>query len=649
MYFFILRLSALKSANLKLTDKRIKLTNEILTGIRAIKSYNWEKPFADKLNEIRRQELEALKATANTRAILVSVLSTAPSLVAAMTLGMYGLLGNVLNPTKVFTSLALFNQLRFPLIFLPMLFNTLAEGKVSLNRLTSFLQTEEVQNYVESAEDANCQIKVENGVFSWTNSNISVALPVSKDDSSISVVETDSGEQRGKLVGVNFTANKGELIAIVGPTGSGKSTLLNALLGELNKESGTVNVVGRVAYVSQSSWIPNDTLRNVILFGRPMNSERYQEVLKCSGLERDLTLLENGDLTEIGERGINLSGGQKQRVAIARALYDDADVYLFDDPLSALDNEVGAQVFRACINGNILKGKTRILVTHQLGVLAEVDKIVVMDKTETELEPNSPRNSRPCRILDQGSLSELLGRGRDLSKYVQKSRNQEESSMSDGKEENVFLADKLVNVPESILSRNRSDSILGSPNLEMIKSPTVNVSVADICLNSMPPTGAMMDCLGSDCDLLEDYSNSDKVAVNSDAVRSALYASSEGDSTVPDTIHKNVSSHLNKTFPAVNQPIGSGIGDLVSQLPATDTADSIITTSGDNRPRPPRQQLMTKEERGEGSVGFGVYKSYFAAAKKPLFAVAILISFILANARYEYTIVTKIENTYVYI
>ena len=625
------RLSALKAANLKLTDKRIKLTNEILTGIRAIKSYNWEKPFADKLNEIRRQELEALKATANTRAILVSVLSTAPSLVAAMTLGMYGLLGNVLNPTKVFTSLALFNQLRFPLIFLPMLFNTLAEGKVSLNRLTSFLQTEEVQNYVDTAEDANYQIKVEHGMFSWTNSNISVPLRASNNDSSISA--TDSGEQRGKLVDVNFAAKKGELVAIVGPTGSGKTTLLNALLGELNKESGTVNVAGRVAYVSQSSWIPNDTLRNVILFGRPMDSERYQEVLKCSGLERDLKLLENGDLTEIGERGINLSGGQKQRVAIARALYDEADVYLFDDPLSALDNEVGAQVFRACINGNILKGKTRILVTHQLGVLAEVDKIVVMDKTETELGPNSPHNSRPCRVLDQGSLAELLGRGRDLSKYVQKSPNQEDSTIPDGKEENLFVTEKLTH-SESILSRNHSNSILGSPNLGMNKSPTVNVSVADICLNSMPPTGAMMDCLGSDCDLLDDYP--EEVAGSSDA---AHYASSDGDSKVPDTIlvFENVSNHLNNTSSVVHQPeitIGSASGDLVSVLPTTDSegnADS-ITASGDNRPRT-RQQLMTKEERGEGSVGFPIYKAYFVAAKKPLFAVAILISFILANAR----------------
>ena len=558
----------------------------------------------------------------------MSVLSTAPSLVAAVTLGVYGLLGNVLNPTKVFTSLALFNQLRFPLIFLPMLFNTLAEGKVSLNRLTSFLQTEEVQSYVESKEDGNYQIRVENGMFSWTNSNSSTPIPTTENTATnvSSVNEADNGEQRGKLVDVNLTVKKGELIAIVGPTGSGKSTLLNALLGELNKENGTVNVVGKVAYVSQSSWIPNDSLRNVILFGRPMDPKRYQEVLKCSGLERDLKLLENGDLTEIGERGINLSGGQKQRVAIARALYDEADVYLFDDPLSALDNEVGAQVFRSCINGNILKGKTRILVTHQLGVLAEVDKIVVMDKTETEQGPNSVSVSRPCRILDQGSLAQLLSRGRDLSKYVQK--NQEEIVITQNGEENEFPADTLTH-SNSVLPQNHTDSFLELPNLEVGMSSAVNVTVADICLNSMPPTGAMMDCLDSDCLLLEDYPGG---IGSSDSVRTAQYSSSDGDSIGNHLSREKVESNsvlLNSTIAAGNHTIISSGRDEISS--------DVMNNGEEKRSR----QLMTKEERGEGSVGFAVYKSYFDAAKKPLLAIAILISFILANARYASTSVCR--------
>jgi ABC-type bacteriocin/lantibiotic exporter with double-glycine peptidase domain len=142
----LFRLSALRAINLKYTDSRVKLTNEILQGVRAIKSYNWEKPFLDKLTTIRDLELKALEASANTRAILTSVLTAAPSMVAVVTLGTYGLLGNVLTPTKVFTALALFNQLRFPLVFLPLLLNNLAEGKVSLVRLTKFLLTDEVQD-----------------------------------------------------------------------------------------------------------------------------------------------------------------------------------------------------------------------------------------------------------------------------------------------------------------------------------------------------------------------------------------------------------------------------------------------------------------------------------------------------------------------
>ena len=201
---------------------------------------------------------------------------------------------------------------------------------------------------------------------------------------------------------------KGELVAIVGPTGSGKTTLVNALLGELDKQGGRVSVAGRVAYVSQSSWIPNDSLRNVILFGKSFESSRYNRVMKACGLEKDLDLLDHRDETEIGERGINLSGGQKQRVAIARAVYDDADVYLLDDPLSALDSEVGSQLFADCIVSE-LRNKTRVLVTHQLNVLGSVDRVVLMESSSSD---------GSCRILDQGTLPELLARGRDLTKFV---------------------------------------------------------------------------------------------------------------------------------------------------------------------------------------------------------------------------------------
>lgn len=213
----------------------------------------------------------------------------------------------------------------------------------------------------------------------------------------------------------------------------GKSLLLNALLGELHKEAGEVTVNGRVAYVPQSAWIPNESLQNVVLFGRPMDQMKYAMSLRVCGLTKDLSLFEAGDQTEIGERGVNLSGGQRQRVSLARAVYDDADIYLLDDPLSALDAGVGASVFHDCIKGR-LRGKTRVLVTHQLNVLPACDRIIIMGKCDGRT--NSPFSNSQCSlddegsccILDQGTLAELLERGHDLSKLV---RNEETPANTD--------------------------------------------------------------------------------------------------------------------------------------------------------------------------------------------------------------------------
>lgn len=630
-----------------------------------------------KLNDIRKQELNALKATANTRAILISVLSTAPSLVAVLTLGMYALLGNVLDPTKVFTALALFNQLRFPLIFFPMLLNTLAEGRVSLERLTNFLLAAEIQGYVETEHKGSTKgeysILVENGTFSWNLKQTIESSDVQR-NSSISA-KAEVIDRRGSLVDTNIQIKRGELVAIVGPTGSGKSTVLNALLGELVKESGSVFVQGRVAYVSQSSWIPNDTLRNVILFGKPMDLERYKDILRCSGLERDLAQLENGDLTEIGERGINLSGGQKQRVAIARALYDDADIYLFDDPLSALDNEVGGQVFQQCIKGDILQNKTRILVTHQLGVLSEVDKIIVMDKTDFDSDLTIDSGSRPCRILDQGTLSELLARGRDLSKYVQQKEPQKpqhsdtaangskQQSLKKGDDVNLFLDSSLsrstqsaqnesdaeddnssltdVESIETYSEKGRGDhSSVSSYDMDHLVADLETTSVQTIAnetavtanspaaemnemyINYVPPTGAVMDCLDSDCNLFEEFNRE-----NIDEVDSSEHSTS---SLFPEA-EAMVDHGVSFEDTSVNRQDHSVAGvedDLSSPSPAK--LEKAVDT-----PTKGTRSLMSKEERGEGAVSFDIYKSYFLAANKPLMALLIVASFALGNTRYE--------------
>lgn len=194
---------------------------------------------------------------------------------------------------------------------------------------------------------------IENGTFSWGEHNI--------------------------LEDINLKLEKGSLNAIVGSVGAGKSSLVSAFLGEMDKVTGRVNTIGSIAYVSQQAWIQNATLRDNILFGRPYIQSLYDQVVEACALVPDIQMLPGGDYTEIGEKGINLSGGQKQRVNLARAVYNDAEVYFFDDPLSAVDSHVGKHIFEKVIGPQgMLKNKTRVLVTHGITYLPHTDNIIVL-------------------------------------------------------------------------------------------------------------------------------------------------------------------------------------------------------------------------------------------------------------------------------
>ncbi|PIO32539.1 hypothetical protein AB205_0105230, partial [Aquarana catesbeiana] len=204
---------------------------------------------------------------------------------------------------------------------------------------------------------------------------------------------------------------EGSLVAVVGQVGSGKSSLLSAILGEMNKLEGTIQRKGSVAYVSQQAWIQNALFQENILFGQAFNKPYYERVLEACALLPDLELLPHGDQTEIGERGVNLSGGQKQRVSLARAVYSNADIYLLDDPLSAVDVHVGKHLFDKIIGQNgLLKNKTRILVTHSLTVLPLVDVIIVMEDG---------------RITQAGNYTDLISKRQDLADLIQTSGAQE--------------------------------------------------------------------------------------------------------------------------------------------------------------------------------------------------------------------------------
>lgn len=203
---------------------------------------------------------------------------------------------------------------------------------------------------------------------------------------------------------INLQINDKSLTAIVGTVGSGKSSLVSAFLGEMEKTSGRVNTVGSIAYVAQQAWIQNATLKDNILFGKPFDKKKYDRIVEACALKPDFDMLPGGDLTEIGEKGINLSGGQKQRVSLARAVYTDASIYFLDDPLSAVDSHVGKHIFDKVIGPHgLLRNKTRLLVTHGITFLPQTDKIVVLKDGE---------------ISELGTYQELLDKKGAFSEFL---------------------------------------------------------------------------------------------------------------------------------------------------------------------------------------------------------------------------------------
>uniref|UniRef100_A0A8C0F4S6 Multidrug resistance-associated protein 1 n=1 Tax=Bubo bubo TaxID=30461 RepID=A0A8C0F4S6_BUBBB len=388
-------------AQMKSKDNRIKLMNEILNGIKVLKLYAWELAFREKVLEIRQKELKVLKKSAYLAAMATFTWVCAPFLVALSTFAVYVTIDkkNVLDAQKAFVSLALFNILRFPLNMLPMVISSIVEASVSLKRLRVFLSHEELD------PDSIIRGPITEGEFLFLLK--------------ISMCKFWQAELCTLYFSINFTVPEGSLVAVVGQVGCGKSSLLSALLGEMDKKEGYVVVKGSVAYVPQQAWVQNATLEDNVIFGREMNESRYKRVIEACALLPDIEILPTGDKTEIGEKGVNLSGGQKQRVSLARAVYCNADVYLFDDPLSAVDAHVGKHIFEKVIGPKgILKNKTRVLVTHAINYLPQMDTILVMSDGE---------------ISEMGSYQELLKQDGAFAEFLRTYANAEQSMENSGK------------------------------------------------------------------------------------------------------------------------------------------------------------------------------------------------------------------------
>ncbi|KAJ7560932.1 hypothetical protein O6H91_03G006700 [Diphasiastrum complanatum] len=368
-------------------DKRMKSTSECLRSMRILKLQAWETVYLKKMENLRKVEYSWLAKTFYTQAAVTCIFWGAPIFISVITFGTCILLGIPLTVGRVLSALATFRVLQEPLNNFPDFVSMVAQTKVSLDRLLEFLEEEELQSdavtrlslqdHENSASDL--ALEITNGIFSW-----------------------DPALEKPTLSGIDIYITKGMKVAICGVVGSGKSSLLSSILGEIPRLSGMVKVKGKTAYVSQSAWIQTGKIEENILFGNPMNKVKYEKVLEACALTKDLEVLSHGDQTEIGERGINLSGGQKQRIQLARAVYQDADIYLLDDPFSAVDVHTGTQMFKECILG-VLASKTLVFVTHQVEFLPTADLILVMQDGQ---------------VTQAGKYDDLLEKGTDFSILV---------------------------------------------------------------------------------------------------------------------------------------------------------------------------------------------------------------------------------------
>nr|CAD7452939.1 unnamed protein product [Timema tahoe] len=381
--FIANKVKNLQIQQMKTKDQRIKLMNEVLNGIKVLKMYAWEPSFEKIIESKRGKEIKVLKAAAYLNAGTSFIWTCAPFMVSLMTFMTFILVdsSNVLDAQTAFVSLTLFNIMRAPLAMIPMVVATTIQAMVSIKRINKYLATEDLdRSSVSHEKSEKYALVMENGTFAWGD------------------------DEEPVLRNINVNVNKGSLVAIVGTVGSGKTSLVSGFLGEMNKLSGRVNTKGSIAYVPQQAWIQQSTLKDNITFGKNLDTSLYDKVIEACALKSDLEILPGGDQTEIGEKGINLSGGQKQRVSLARAVYRDTEVYLLDDPLSAVDSHVGKHIFENVIGpSGLLKHKTRVLVTHSITYLPEVDMVVVLKDGEI-----SEKGTYKQLVQNKGAFSEFL-------------------------------------------------------------------------------------------------------------------------------------------------------------------------------------------------------------------------------------------------
>ncbi|KAL7922508.1 multidrug resistance-associated protein [Trichoderma austrokoningii] len=467
------------------TDKRINVTNEILQNIRIIKYFAWERRFGKIVDEKRQAELKALRSRFLLWALAVAIWNSVPVLITFFSFLVYTLIEKKpLYPSVAFTAISLFMLLRVPLDLLGDMFAHVQEAKVSIDRVEEYLMEEETEKYKQLGldnvdEDGKKHIGFRDATLIWGGKD-SVA---------------EDGSRAFRLLDLDIDFQIGKLNIIAGPTGSGKTSMLMGLLGEMTLVEGRVFCPGgrsredvrpdpetgladTVAYVAQAAWLVNANIKDNIIFAAPFDEQRYKDVIVACALERDLEILDHGDQTLVGEKGITLSGGQKQRISLARALYSNSAHILLDDCLSAVDSHTAQWIFTNCINGPLMKGRTCILVTHNIQLcVPSSDYVVLLDNGRVTAQGPSQE------VIASGKLGEEVQRSRPASHTASRIPSRVPSSLGD--EETMVNSNGDAS---DAASTSKKDKKKDQPLPEETKATgSVKWSVLRIYLASMGP------------------------------------------------------------------------------------------------------------------------------------------------------------------
>jgi ATP-binding cassette subfamily C (CFTR/MRP) protein 4 len=427
--YFSQKFASVRKITIGFTDHRVKTVKEILVGSQIVKMYNWEKPLEKSVSYFREREVKSLTNAAGMKAINQGIFFVSLTLVSVISFSTHVALGNTLSPGSIFSAVYLFAVLQFPFTaFFPQGVEGASESKIAVDRMNRFLNLPEVAK--NRAESENLQDTDDDVVSEFKNADFSWS---------------PDGEIVLKDVNVQF--KKGELTVVIGQVGASKTSLLMALLGEMTKVKGSVRVPKKVAYASQKPWIFAGTVKENIVFHREFDLDRYKWVIEACELVQDIQNLPELDETVIGERGVNLSGGQKARVSLARACYGIADLYLLDDPLSAVDAVVASRIINNCIgskDGTLLSGSTRVLVTHQTQFLDHANQVLCLEKGV---------------VLFQGPPNELKSRKDEFSGFTE------------------ILSEDIGEVKENIEEGGKKKAIIALENVNFRSTKTLGEGI----------------------------------------------------------------------------------------------------------------------------------------------------------------------------